>query len=164
MDNLEQDPQPGRFTDAYGRSWLIEITVLEIKMLRAELAINLLGLVERESNLIGRWAQDPILLVDTISLLLTPQIRDRNLSGDEFARGLKGGFLGAANDALIEAIAVFFGDPKGSLIRAAWKKSKAMEQLGAAQAMQALDSDRIDQALVAKIDRGMEAALRKLSD
>lgn len=163
MDHEQTGQLPGQFTDAAGRSWLIEITVLEIQMLRKELKIDLLNLVERDSNLIARWSHDPCLLVDTISLILTPQIEKMAIDGEAFARGLKGGFLAAANDALIEAIAHFFEGPKGSLIRAAWNKAKAVEALGAARMQKALESNQIDQALERRIDQGMEEALRQLN-
>lgn len=146
------------FTDALGREWTIEITLVEIKQLRMVLNLDLLSVFEKDSQLLNRLANDPILLVDALSVVLSDAIKSRGLDDTAFARGLIGDGLQAAVDCFVEAIAVFSRPHQRGLIRSLWERNRQLET-SASQRMEAALPD-----VVAAAEAQIDSTLAKLKD
>ncbi len=151
------------FTDSIGRKWSLEIDYMAIKRVRLELEIDLLSIADKaepgEDNLLTRLANDEILLVDVISVLLTPQIKERALTAEEFAKGLLGDALDSAVNALIEGIANFSRPQKGTVIRKSWAKIAACQNLAATKIVKMIDSEQMDQYLETEIDNRLATSM-----
>jgi hypothetical protein len=145
------------FTDAAGETWTIEISVDEIRLLRKELKVDLLALLEDNGLLLRKLVADPILLVDVISILCTDQIKSRDLDERAFAKRLVGHGLEAALDCLIEAIANFTPPRQGAVIRQMWAKTKELDH----RAMDRLTTKLESPDLARQLDEKMEALLKE---
>ena len=148
-----------QFIDALSRKWTIDINVLSIKKLRAELDVDLLSLADKpvkgQPGLLQRLASDPILLVDTISVLLSDEIRKRNIDELGFAEGMIGIGLSNACEALIETIVNFIPPPKGPMIRTMYDKLKLIESAGCLKLTTAMDSPAMEQKLNHELDQAL---------
>ncbi len=149
------------FTDNLGREWTIEITGIEIKLLRKELSVDLLSVFDRETGLLEKLGSDPVLLIDVISVLLTPQIQKRGMDETGFASGLVGDGLQNAIDALVAAI-VFFSPPhQQAIIAAMWSETRKLQTETSIKAI-AL-APEIGKLAAAKVDRELQAAMTALN-
>jgi hypothetical protein len=155
-----------QFTDALGRKWSIEITVLSVKQLRQELGVDLLSLADKPApgqvGLLQRLASDPVLLVDVISVLLSTEIRNRSLNELEFARGLVGTGILAACDALIEAIVNFTPPQQGQLIKTMHEKVKLIESAGYSKVSTMLESRELSQKLDNLLEQEFQKAITSI--
>lgn len=145
------------FLDAIGDRWTIEISVAEIRQLRAEISVDLLSLLDDNGALLRKLAGDPIQLVDVISVLCSDQITSRDLDERGFAKRLVGHGLEAALDGLIEALANFSQPRQGAVIRQVWAKAKAMDQ----KVMDGVTAKLAGPDLDRKLDAKMEAFLHE---
>ncbi len=141
-----------RFSDSAGEGWTIEISVHEIRVLRSQLSVDLLAIMDDNGALLRRLANDPITLVDVISVLCTDQITTRKLTDVQFAHRLKGEGLANALDCLIEAIANFTPPQRGALINQAWAKVKEMDQRAMTKMAAKLESPELNRQLDAKME------------
>jgi hypothetical protein len=125
---LIESPTMPTFRDSLDRPWTIEITFLEVKKLRSELQLDVLAMFEQESNLFERLSRDTILLVDVVSVLLSDQIRAKEMDEREFARGLVGEGLQNAIDALVEALLSFSPPLKRGMLKEVWSQQQKLEK------------------------------------
>lgn len=151
------------FKDATGRDWEIAINVDAIKRLKgSEVAINLLDLVNKESNLIQRFCSDPILLVDTLYVLCKVQADSKGISDEDFGRSMGGDALEHATTALLEEVANFFPQGKRQVLLRAIEKINQIQSTANQAAMKFLNSGAIDQELqqrLSEISGGLPASL-----
>jgi hypothetical protein len=145
------------FIDATGETWTIEISVDEIRVLRKEITVDLLSLLDNNGALLRKLAADPLTLVDVISILCTDQIKRRDLDERGFAKRLVGHGLEAALDCLIEAIANFTPPRQGAVIRQMWAKTRELDQ----RAMDRLSTKLASPDLARQLDEKMEALLKE---
>lgn len=127
------------FNDRTGDLWSLALDYETIHRIKTELDLNLLAVVEDDAKLLERLANDEVLLVDVISVAVSPQIQARNLSSAEFAKRLDGKVLDQAIGALIEGIANFSRPRKGAMLRKIWAKIQAAEDLAETKVMLYLD-------------------------
>lgn len=107
-----------KFTDATGDDWRVEITVFHTGRVRADVEVNLNDALVKDGgdgspdrNLITRLDSDNGLLVAVLYCLCEEQIKNRNLTPDDFAKRFAGDILNAAFAALLEALLAFFRKP-----------------------------------------------------
>jgi len=140
-----------QFKDRSGDLWSLALDYDTINRIKTELDINLLSVVDEEAKLLERLANDEVLLIDVISVAVTPQIQSKKLSPEEFARRLDGKVLDEAIGALIEGIANFSRPRKGAILRKTWEKIEAASDLAEAKVITYLDQidfgNLIDQTL-----------------
>lgn len=105
-----------RFVDSAGRTWPVEITVQTVRDLRRALNVDLLSIIEPESTLISRLANDPVLLADVLYVTCRQECQVRSVSDEEFGRSLGGEAIDAATTAFLEALERFFQNPRQSMI------------------------------------------------
>ena len=104
------------FTDNAGRTWTVEITVADLKRLRAMLGIDIANLTEPdappEEQLLARLATDPVLLVDVLYVLCLDQAEKAGVTDEQFGRAMAGDAIEEATEALLEAIVDFTPNPR----------------------------------------------------
>lgn len=139
------------FEDTKGNRWSLELDYETVTRVRKELGVNLLQAIDSDKPFLSELANDEILLIDVLSVCLTPQIRERNLDAEGFARLLNGAVLEDAIGAMVEGIANFSRPQKGEIIRKTWAKMKATEELGTEKVNHYLETQdfgkMIDEAL-----------------
>lgn len=155
-----------QFIDFLERKWILNVNYETVKRVRDELQINLLEVVDKidpkdktSETLLQRLASDEVLLVDVVSVILTPQINERGLTASQFAEGMMGQGLENATDALIEGIANFSRPQKGRMIRETWSKSKFYESSMTERGIQLLNSPRLSEAVNDQFDRQVDERL-----
>lgn len=128
------------FTDAAGRQWPLVLTVSTIKRLRDVLAVDLLEVAG--GNLLNRLADDPCLLVDVIYVIAKPEADAKNVSDEEFGKGMVGNVLDEAASALMKELLDFF--PRAQRVRALGSMARKAAELEAecTAALRAIDSMR----------------------
>jgi len=96
------------FTDNAGRTWTLALNLGAVKRLKALLKVDLLALAEGDPPLLTRLGTDVILLCDVIFGLVKPQADQAGVSDEDFASGLSGDAILAAQKAFYEELAGFF--------------------------------------------------------
>ena len=150
------------FTDADGQTWGIELTVEPIKRVRAELpGVDLCDV--GPTGPLARCATDFCLLVDILSVLLTPSIVQRNMTAEQFAHALRGDALDNAAEALQWAVVDFFPPRQRATLTRAMEKTNQMLDMKAQHGMELMkDGGKIDQLLteeLAQLDRCIDLAM-----
>lgn len=100
------------FKDTAGRTWDATITVDTVKRVRRLSDVDLLDIVDGDAKLIERLTCDPILLVDTIYLVIKSQADEQSVTDEEFGRAMAGDAIADATMALLRGIADFFSNAR----------------------------------------------------
>jgi hypothetical protein len=126
------------FTDSQGRTWSLVINVSAIKRVRDVLGVDLLDVANGE--LLSRLADDPCVLVDVLFALCKPEADAKNITDEDFGRGMVGGVLDEASSALMKELLDFF--PSAQRARALGKllKHLAAQEAAVAEMAKALDA------------------------
>lgn len=134
------------FKDRAGRSWLVELDVSTVRRVRqkTEDGIDLLAVFDNDGELLNRLYSDPILLAEVLWAICQPQIDDKQITDEEFGRGLAGEAIADATTALLEALADFFPGPKRTALLKAKVKIGELEKLADHRVQ--MEVDRIDLA------------------
>jgi hypothetical protein len=137
------------FTDNEGRQWSFRLDVNVIRRVRTMTGCNLLAIFDKADDVLGRLGADPILLADVLYAICRPEADARNVTDEDFGRGLYGQAIADATDALLEALADFFEPRRARLLRAI---------LGRMQKVQAAAQELVE----AKLESGtLEAAVQQ---
>ena len=118
--------QVAKFYDSHERHWDLSITSIEVKRIRDSLGIDLLEIATTDQkcfDFIFRLGSDAELLIDLISVILTDQILERKMTGEDFASCLGEQGIIAAVDALVHSLAGFMPRERGDLLTANWRAS-----------------------------------------
>ena len=142
------------FTDNAGRDWQVAVNVDAIKRVKGLLDVDLMEAVNAE--LLGRLADDPVLLCDVIYCVCKPQADERSVSDEDFGRAMAGDAIDAATTALLEDLVDFFPKRRRELLGKALMKLRALENRAFEAAAARLDSG--------ELERRMEAELAKADD
>jgi len=151
-----------KFTDLDGSEWVVEITTPDAKRVRKDAGVNLLDL---DGDTFTKLLQDPETLVDVLWVLLLPQITERKLDENAFAKRLRGDAIDTAAAALLEAVCDFFPKRRREALRAALRKANELLDQAASHSTTLIGSDRMTQlgaAVMAKMDRDLDEAIEKL--
>jgi hypothetical protein len=155
------------FRDTAGREWAITVDMPALsRVMKAGLEhlgepikVNLLALLEPESELLNKVLAYPPLLGGILYALCQPQCVEKNVSDEDFARGISDGdVLGKAADAVLEETAGFFPQGRRKVLQKMLEKSQAF-----AEKARALQEARLATGeLEAAIDEALEAELARL--
>ncbi len=133
------------FTDALNRSWSIEITVATLKRVRALTTVDLMDIVS--GTLIDRLLADPVLLGDVLYACVKSQADERKLTDEDFGRALAGDCIEAATVALLEALALFFPNPRRRVLEKLLHKLAGWRAQAIAAAEARLDDPALEQTV-----------------
>ncbi len=141
-----------KFKDAKDREWIVDVTVGIIKKVRKALDIDL---ADPSGADVNHMIDDPVLLVDTLWLLCEDQAKEKEITDEDFGRGLVGDPIELATTALLDAVADFFPGSKRSLLRKATEKMTAIRRKAEAIAIKKINDPQIE----AKLEAAMEARI-----
>ena len=96
------------FVDGKKRSWEVSVTVTTLVKAKSLLAIDLLTIIDKDSPLLARLIEDPVLLCNLLYVTVKEQADTLKVTDEEFGRGLSGDTLNDATRAFLEALADFF--------------------------------------------------------
>lgn len=147
------------FADNAARTWAITVNVAAVKRCRDLLGINLLEIADQKGKLLERIIEDPCILCDILFVLVKPEADARNVTDEEFGRGLGGDVLDAATDALLGEIADFFPSGRREILRRILSKVKMIQQKTEKLALVKLSDPKLDEMLDRQIEAAMDAAL-----
>lgn len=143
------------FVDNAGRTWTVAVNVDAIKRVRTLCQVNLLEIVE--GDLLGRLANDPILLCDVLYAVCKPELDAKAVSDEDFGRAMGGDVIEAATAAFLEEMVGFFPSPKRAVLAKALGKLRVLEE----RALRAVETRLDDPRLLAEVEKqlaGIEAA------
>jgi hypothetical protein len=154
------------FRDTAGREWAITIDVSAIKRVMKltfdymgePLKVNLLALVEPNSDLLKKIVEYPPLVCDIAYALCKPQCDEKNVSDEEFGRAMGGDVLERALDLILEEIVDFFPESRRAILRKVLEKGRAFDQKVKSLWATRLAMGELDQI----IDQVLQAELKKL--
>lgn len=148
-----------KFNDADGQEWTVCISTPDLKRVRKVLGIDLLKL---GGEVFKRLLDETELLVDVVSVLLTPDIEKRGLDAEGFARKLRGDALDGATQAVLESLIDFFPKGRREAMRAALQKTRDLLEKTEGHALTLIQSGKLDslaERAIAEMDQAFEAAL-----
>ena len=132
------------FIDGKKRSWEVAVTVTTLVKAKSLLDIDLLTIIDKDSPLLTRLIEDPVLLCNVLYVTVKEQADERKITDEEFGRGLSGDTLDDATRAFLEGLACFFrSTTKRTALKAVTKAvfaaedrlTKALEERVAAGAL-----------------------------
>jgi hypothetical protein len=132
-----------KFVDSQGRDWTLAIDIAGVKRVKSALGVDLLSDVEAAQKQI---AEDIVLLVDVLYVLVKPQADERKIGDEEFGRALNGEIIETATLSLLQEIADFFPPRKRAAQRKLLEKSQLLadKTLGLLETrIEALDPDQM---------------------
>lgn len=153
----------GAFEDLAGRRWQIKINVATVRMLRNVQDLDLLKILDRESNPFAQLANDPIRLCDVLWTLIQRQANEAGVSELEWLESMAGDVLTAAAYALMEATIDFFPQHRRAPLAAMLTKMKTAEQALTTRLTNLANSASIDQAITRELDRAETQATARLA-
>jgi len=115
-------------TDSVGRAWEVTVNVGAVRRVRDLLGVDLMDVAG--GDLLDRLADDPVLLVDVLYVLVKPQADAKGVSDEDFGRAMVGGVLDEATSALMKELLDFF--PSAQRARALGKMARKIEAQQAA--------------------------------
>ena len=112
------------FTDKNGESWDLDLNIGAAMRLKSRLEIDIENAVTLDKannpedvSLLEKIAQDSILLFNIIFVLCETQVRERNLTPEQFAERFTGDTIEAATDALLDEIVNFSRPAKRKVLQ-----------------------------------------------
>ncbi len=135
------------FIDNAGRTWTVAVNVDAIKRVRTLCGVNLLEIFE--GDLLGRLANDPILLCDVLYAVCKPELDAKGISDEDFGRAMGGDVIEAATAAFLEEMVGFFPSPKRAVLTKALGKLRVLEE----RALRAVESRLDDPRLMAEVEK-----------
>jgi hypothetical protein len=151
---------PQLFTDLTGRKWSVAVTVKTIEAVRRMCEVDL---VAPGGEVIQRLHDDPVLLCNVLFVVCSDQAAAEGVTDEQFGGVLGGDALEEATRALLEGVVGFFPKHRREAIRAAWTRYAELETAATSRVTERLASPTIDQAVLAHVDRAMDASLKQIA-
>lgn len=150
------------FTDKNGESWDLDLNIGAAMRLKSRLDIDIENAVTidkannpEDVSLLERIAQDSILLFNIIFVLCETQVRERNLTPEQFAERFTGDTIEAATDALLDEIVNFSRPAKRKVLIRLRQISKEYSE----RANQQLDQVLADPKFQNEIEKHLQKSL-----
>jgi hypothetical protein len=156
------------FRDTTGREWAIKIDVAAIKrVMKAPLEyegeplhVNLLALVEPESELLKKLIVFPPLICDIAYALCQPQCIEKKVSDEEFGQAMGGDTLETVLDLILEETVDFFPPARRKVYRTILEKSRTFAEKAKELTTAQLEAGELEKA----IDAVLEPELKRMSE
>lgn len=114
MDNAKKT-----FTDCKGRAWTCRVDTAALRRVRDTLNYNLAG-----EDALQKLQDDPVLLIDTIFIVVQPQAQVIGVTAVDFGESLAGDAIDDATIALLEGLAEYFPTRRRLILTAAIEQTK----------------------------------------
>lgn len=153
------------WTDSSGRRWSTAVNVNVARRVKDQLGVDLLDAFD--GKLLGRLADDPVLLVDTLYLVCKPQADERDVDDTGFAELLVGDTIEQAASALVRGIVDFFPQDRGAVLERLWNATTQTRTQATRLATDKLDSPQMEAAMktaLTKAESEIDQRLTELGD
>ena len=142
------------FKDKKDNTWEIEITISALKRVKSYLDLNLLDIFKQNQEtqkfeLLEKISEDPVLLVDLLFVLCEKQVKERNMSTEDFANVFSGEVIENAVNALLYEIIDFFPETKKAVLKKILDTGKKMQGEAEKLILEKLDNVNLEQMLKA---------------
>ena len=135
------------FVDGKKRSWEVSVSVTTLVKAKSLLDIDLLTIIDKDSPLLVRLIEDPVLLCNLLYVTVKEQADALKITDEEFGRGLSGDTLNDATRAFLEGLACFFrSTTKRTALKAVTKAVFAAEDRLTKALEERVASGEIDRA------------------
>lgn len=156
------------FRDTAGREWAITIDVNAIKRvmkssfdyLGEPLKVNLLALVEPDSDLLKKVVEYPPLVCDIAYALCKPQCDEKNISDEDFGRAMGGDVLEKVLDCILEETVDFFPLGRRAVLKKVLEKSQTFAEKAKTLMAARLAAGELDAAIDAILEPELERMKR----
>lgn len=115
---MPAETAPNKFTDEQGREWLLEISVFTIGKVRKDTGLDLMKLLT--TDLCNGLSRDPCQMVAVLYSIVEAEAEHRNVSPEDFGRGLKGDAIDKAYRALLEGLLPYVRPAQRAALRKAF--------------------------------------------
>lgn len=146
------------FTDNANRTWTVAVNVGAVKRMRDLLKLDLAG--DNLADVIGKLANDPVALVDTLWVILQPQVEAQSVSAEAFADAVAGDVITRATEALLEEIVDFFPEPKRRTMRRILELMRSAERQALERLEAMAESPEMEARLQKEIDSVLTSAMK----
>ena len=138
------------FTDGKNRKWTFEVNVLAVKRVKDQTGVDLLTLMDPESDAFEKLATDVVGLSEVMVAILADQLDNAEITEEEFLRALNNELIiRSATRACMDAILSFSRKPKAKLMKKAfgkvWDATERRERIQLEHAQELVASDEFDQ-------------------
>jgi hypothetical protein len=152
------------FRDTAGREWAVTVDLpaigrvmkAGIEYLGEPLKVNLLALLEPDSDLLKKALEYPPMIGGIVYALCLPQCVDKNISDEEFARGLDGDVLEKALDCILEETVGFFPQGRRIVLTKVLDKSRTFAEKANTLTAARLATGELDAAIDALLNPELE--------
>lgn len=159
------------FRDTAGREWAIAIDVnavkrvmkAQIEYLGEPIKVNLLALVEPDSDLLKKAVEYPPLVCDIAYALCKSQCDEKNVADEDFDKSLGGDVLDNVLDLILEETVDFFPLGRRTVLKKVLDKSRTFAKKAQALTTAKMEAGVLDRAIDAILDPEL-AKLQSLSD
>ena len=154
------------FRDTAGREWAITVDVNALKrVMKASiehmgepLKVNLLALVEPDSDLLKKLVEYPPMVCDIAYAICQPQCAEKNVTDEDFGRAMGGDVLEKVLDLILEETVDFFPQGRRTVLRRMLQNAQTFAEKAKALTTARLEAGELDAA----IDAALEPELRRL--
>jgi hypothetical protein len=147
-----------QFTDGKNRTWQLNLDAPKISSVRSSLDINL---IDEEGQAMQKLASDPILLVDVLWHLCSPQVEPGKVTPVDFAEGLVGDVIETATAALVQAVVDFFPKRKRALLTAIVTEQRNIETLATEKAMAKLSDPTLREQVTTMVEKALDERVQE---
>ena len=145
------------FKDNDARAWTVKITVATVKKIRAQMnGLDITKIPEIENGkmeLLNRLTDDVVFLVDLLYLICEDQVRERDMTPEQFGASLAGDSIEDATAALLDELIDFFPGAKRKALRKMVDATKKSMQKIKAEVEMILENPE-------ELEKAAEASLR----
>jgi hypothetical protein len=150
--------------DGKKRSWEVSVSVTTLNQVKSLLGIDLLTIIDKDSPLLTRLIEDPVLLCNLLYVTVKEQADALKITDEEFGRGLSGDTLDDATRAFLEGLACFFrSTTKRTALKAVSKSVFAAEDLLTKRLETEIGAGVFDRIAEAAARKTLEKAMAELS-
>lgn len=135
------------FTDIHGAEWTLDINVDARNQVKASVPTVDFYDVDCITRLSDKETLGAVLFV-----LVREQLEQRQKTGRDFFKGIKGDVWDRVLDAFHAELIDFFQSGERQLMRKALDKTRTLKQMALARANQVLDSNELEEKLRAKLN------------
>ena len=152
------------FRDTAGREWAIVIDLpaisrvmkAGIEYLGEPIKVNLLALLEPDSDLLKKALNYPPIVGGIVYALCQPQCVEKDIGDEDFARALDGDVLGKALDCILEETIGFFPQDRRTVLGKVLEKSRTFAAKAKTLTEARLQSGELDRAIDALLNPELE--------
>jgi hypothetical protein len=143
------------FKDAKDRTWELAVNCETVDLVKADSRVNILDLIDDESELARLVAAYPPLLAKFVYAMVRDQAAKKDQAGvddAEFRRSISGDAWDAMSEALLDELVLFSRKHRRPLLQAVRERKRDVEQAGVNLALSRVQDQELRDKLVQAMD------------